>query len=258
MNEELQESVEESQIDEVQDQGDQEQPQEVSTRPDWLPEKFKSEEDFAQSYSHLEKRLHERSDKFRNEIMSELQEEVAGDIPVSPADYELALVGEDGEAVEVDPDDNMLQWFQHTAHSLGLNQEQFNNVVAEYTQQNAMTGPDWNVESEQLGEHAERRLERVDTWASSNLSENAYNTFASIPASADMVQFFEEMMEANGQPKFNMTSETAFQEHVTQDDLKAAQADPKYWKDRDPAHIAKVQAMSRQLGLQKHGSLTIG
>lgn len=256
MNEELQEASEDVQTDEVQAQPEQEQPQEAA-RPDWLPDKFKTEQDFATSYQNLEKRLHERSENFRDQIISELQEQASGDIPVSPADYQVALQTEDGEDFEVE-EGHMLDWFRNTAHNLGLNQEQFNTIVGEYSQMNAMTGPDWNVESQTLGEHAERRLERVDTWASSHLSEASYDVFASLPASAGMVQFFEEMMENNGQPKFNMTSETAFQENVTQDDLKNAQADPKYWRDKDPVHIAKVRAMSRQIGLQKHGSLTLG
>ena len=257
MSEELQESVEETQTDEVQVQPEQEQPQEAATRPDWLPEKFNSEEDFAKSYKHLEQRLHSRSDKFKQEIMEELQSEVAGDIPETPQDYVLSLVDESGESVEIDPEDNMLQWFQGVAHNLNLNQEQFNTIVSEYTQHNAMTGPDWNVESEKLGEHSERRHERVDAWASSHLSEEAYNVFSEIPASAGMVQFFEEVMELNGQPKFNMTSEATFQEDVTANDLKAAIADPKYWKERDPVHIAKVQAMSKKIGLKKHGTASI-
>ena len=257
MSEELQESVEETQTDEVQVQPEQEQPQEAANRPDWLPEKFKTEQDFATSYANLEKRLHERSENFKQEIMNEMAEEAAGNVPVSPADYQLSLVDESGEKVQIDPEDNMLQWFQGKAHDLGLSQEQFNEIVAEYTQQNVMTGPDWNVESEILGEHSERRHERVDAWASQHLSEEAYNVFAEIPASAGMVQFFEEVMELNGQPKFNMTSEATFQEDVTDNDLKAAIADPKYWKDRDPVHIAKVQAMSKKIGLKKHGTTSI-
>lgn len=257
MSEELQESVEETQTDEVQVQPEQEQPQEAANRPDWLPEKFNNEEDFAKSYEHLERRLHERSDNFKEEIMQELAEEAAGDVPVSPADYQLALVDESGEQVEIDPEDNMLQWFQGKAHDLGLSQEQFNEIVAEYTQQNVMTGPDWNVESEILGEHAERRLERVDSWVSGNMSEDAYNVFAELSASAGMVQFFEELMEISGQPRFNMVSETQFQESVTQDDLRAAQSDPGYWRDKDPAAIAKVQAISRSLAMKKHGTLEI-
>lgn len=258
MSEDLQESVDEGQIDEVQVQPEQEQPQqEMATRPDWLPEKFKTEQDFATSYANLEKRLHERSDNFKQEIMNELAEETAGDVPPSPADYQLSLVDEDGDEVQIDADDGMLNWFQHTAHDLGLNQEQFNTIVAEYTQQNQMTGPDWNEESQHLGEHAERRLERVDAWVGGNMSEAAYEVFADIPASAGMVQFFEELMEVSGQPRFNMTSESTFQEAVTQDDLRSAMNDPRYWKDKDPAHIAKVQAMSRQVALKKHGALEI-
>ena len=61
MSEDLQESVDEGQIDEVQVQPEQEQPQQdMETRPDWLPEKFKTEQDFATSYANLEKRLHEQ------------------------------------------------------------------------------------------------------------------------------------------------------------------------------------------------------
>lgn len=258
MSEELQETAEETQTDEVQVQPEQEQPQEkAAARPDWLPEKFNSEEDFAKSYQHLEKRLHSRSDQFKKEIMSELQDEVAGDVPATPEDYVLSLVDENDEPFEVDPDDNLLQWFKGKSHELGLNQEQFNEIVSEFTQHNALTGPDWNVESQALGEHAEQRAERVDAWASSHLSKEAYEVFADIPASAGMVQFFEEVMELNGQPQFNMTSEATFQEDITQDDLKAAQADPKYWRDRDPVHIAKVQAMARKIGLKKHGTASI-
>jgi hypothetical protein len=59
-------------------------------------------------------------------------------------------------------------------------------------------------------------------------------------------------MELNGQPKFNMTSTTEFQEAVTKEDLQAAQRDEKYWKNGgDPVHIAKVRAMASQLSRQR-------
>ena len=56
-----------------------------------------------------------------------------------------------------------------------------------------------------------------------------------------MVQLFEELMELNGQPQFNMTSDTEFQEVLSIDDLRSMQNDPKYWKDKDPAFIQKVR-----------------
>ena len=59
-------------------------------------------------------------------------------------------------------------------------------------------------------------------------------------------------MELNGQPRFNMTSDTAFQETLDKNDLKAMQADPKYWRDKDPAFINKVQQGFAQIAkLQK-------
>ena len=80
--------------------------------------------------------------------------------------------------------------------------------------------------------------------------------FAGIPASAGMVKLFEGIMELNGQPKFNMTSTTEFQETVTREDLMAAQRDPKYWQNGgDPAHVAKVRAMSAQLAKQKQSNV---
>ncbi len=170
---------------------------------------------------------------------------------LSPADYKVEMQDEDGNPLEVDESD-MLGWFREKAHNMALSQDEFNDFVSEYMTMEAQTGPDWNVESEALGEHADRRLERIDAWANSVFTQDDYNTFADIPASANMVKFFESVMELNGQPKFNMTSATEFQETITKEDLQAAQRDPKYWQNGgDPAHIAKVRAMAEQLARKR-------
>ena len=97
-----------------------------------------------------------------------------------------------------------------------MSQDEFDGLINEYAQADLQRGPDWNVESESLGEYAEDRLNRVDGWARSSLTQEGYEVFANIPASSGMVQLFEELMELNGQPQFNMVSETEFQE-VLQD-----------------------------------------
>ena len=82
--------------------------------------------------------------------------------------------------------------------------------------------------------------------------QDAYKVFASIPASAGMVHLFENLMELNGQPKFNMVSETQFQERISKEDLNAAMKDERYWKNGgDPSYIAKVRAMSREVAREK-------
>lgn len=242
MSEELQESAEVENI-EVQ-AGESEQPQEStqSERPDWLPEKFERPEELANSYKELERSFYKRRDEFRNEIMEEINKEAANHAPTSPADYEINVEAPEGLEYQISEEDPMLDWFKQTAHNYGLSQDEFNGLMSEYVQMDAMRGPDWNVESEQLGEYAEKRLERVDGWANKNLSEEAYNVFANVPASAGMVQLFEELMELNGQPQFNMVSESEFQEQISIDDLRTMQNDPRYWKEKDPAFIARVRA----------------
>jgi hypothetical protein len=156
----------------------------------------------------------------------------------------------EGLEYSVADDDPMVDWFRQTAHNYGLSQDEFNGLMNEYIQVDAQRGPDWNSESEALGEYAEKRLERVDGWAHGNLSEEAYNVFANVPASAGMVQLFEELMELNGQPQFNMTSDSEFQERISREDLMSMQNDPRYWKEKDPAFISKVRAGFAQLSRQ--------
>ena len=242
MSEELQETAEVEEQPQV--QADlQEQPEESFTdRPDWLPEKFKTPEDMAKSYGELERGFYQRKDDLRDQIIQELNDEAKSSAPASPADYEIEFEAPEGLEYTVSEDDPMLNWFRGKAHEYGLSQDEFTGLVNEYAQMDVMRGPDWNVESEILGEHAEHRLERVDGWAQSSLSQEAYDAFANIPASANMVQLFEELMELNGQPQFNMVSETEFQETMSIDDLRAMQNDPRYWKEKDPAFISRVRA----------------
>ena len=220
---------------------------ETSERPDWLPQKFETPEQLAHSYKELEGKFHTRKEEFRNSIIEEMKNEADKELPISPGDYEINVKVPEGMDWQVDESDPMLSWFREKAHQYGLNQEEFSGLVNEYVTMDNTRGPDWNEEVKELGEHAERRLERVDTWASTSLTEDSYAKFANMRADAGMVKLFEELMELNGQPKFNMTSETAFQESITKDDLRSMQNDPKYWRDKDPAFINKVKAGFAQL-----------
>ena len=72
------------------------------------------------------------------------------------------------------------------------------------------------------------KAERVDAWARSHLSDESYEIFAQIPASAGMIMTFEELMELNGQPQF-----LPMMGHFQEDLLlmtKSMQNDPRCWK----------------------------
>lgn len=255
---ESQDQQEGVEVQSAKDSGEQnEVEQKDSTeRPEWLDPKFETPEQLQTSYKQLETKFHTRRDEIKAELIDEINEEASKEVPVTPADYKLEIQDEEGNLVQIPDDDHMLNWFRDKAHNMALSQNEFSDFVSEYMTMQATSGPDWNEESEILGEHADRRLERVDAWANSVLTEDQYNVFAGIPASAGMVHLFEALMELNGQPKFNMTSTTEFQETVTREDLMAAQRDPKYWQNGgDPAHIAKVRAMSAQLAKQRDSNV---
>lgn len=224
--------------------------QEAVAKPAWLPEKFETPEQLAHSYKEMEGKLHTRREDFRNSILEELGQEASSDVP-APGDYALNINSPEGTEVSVADDDPMVGWFREKAHDFGLSQEDFDSTINEYFQMDQARGPDWNQEVQELGEHGERRLERVDTWASANLSEEAYNKFSNIRADAATVKLFEELMELNGQPQFNMTSDNAFQEVLDLNDLKAMQNDPKYWRDKDPSFVNKVQVAFEQYSKRK-------
>ena len=222
-------------------------------RPDWLPEKFETPEQLAHSYSDLERAFHSRRDELKYEIMNEMADEHDASVPESPGDYNMNITVGD-QMIEVS-DTPMADWFRSTAHKLGLGQDQFNEIIGEYLEVESMSGPNWEAESAILGEHADQRLERVDAWARSHLSDQAYEIFAQIPASAGMIMTFEELMELNGQPQFITDDTGHFQEELSIDDLKSMQNDPRYWKEKDPAFISKVQNGFKQHAMKKHGRL---
>ena len=81
-----------------------------------------------------------------------------------------------------------------------------------------------------------------------NAPQAVYDTFAGMPARADLVQMFEHIMTLAGEPAFT-PSETpsGFIETVTKESLQAMQKDPKYWRDKDPAFVRQVSAGFRKL-----------
>ena len=71
------------------------------------------------------------------------------------------------------------EWFRgEKAHQLGLGQDQFQDIVAEYANVEALSGY-MEDEAMELGrEYADMRLDRVASWAKASLGDKAYEVFA--------------------------------------------------------------------------------
>ena len=61
----------------------------MGERPAWLPEKFKSAEDMAESYSQLEGKISQKEEDIRSNIMKELEADAYKDRPPTKGEYIL-------------------------------------------------------------------------------------------------------------------------------------------------------------------------
>ena len=135
-------------------------------RPDWFPEKFKNVKSAIQSLGELEKRL--------------------GTPPVNDYDF-----GEHGN--DFDKEHEAIKELTAFAKEKRVPQEVFSKMLDSMSKYGSSFIPDANAEKAKLGEKADQRIEVLNNWAKSNLSENSYNALVSGFATADTVIALEEI-----------------------------------------------------------------
>lgn len=220
-------------------------------RPSWLPEKFKTPEDFATSYKELERKQFSRRDELKAEALKEIEAERRGKVPQSPGDYSLEKFKlADGREVGLNEADPLVPWFQDRAHKMGLSQEQYSELVKDFIQQDMQRGPVWTKEVEALGVDeatADLRLQRIEGWVRGNAPQELYDVFSGMPATAGTVKLFEHLMTLAGEPGIKIDDTASFTAKATPDSLREMMNDPKYWRDKDPVFVKQVRAVARKV-----------
>jgi hypothetical protein len=159
------------------------------SRPAWLPEKFKTAEDLAKSYSELEKKI--------------------ADQPKAPEQYQWDFV--DNMDLQVNTDQETVKEAEQMFKSLGMTQKQVEGVVALYKDQldiidgqmAQQQGPQVDLEQQnallkqQWGSEYENKLSAVKKFASkfspTMLTQPLANT-------AEGLQLMYDMMESGRTP----------------------------------------------------------
>ena len=141
----------------------------VGERPEWLPKQFKRVSDLGKSYAELQKKLGQSGSSV-------------------PKEYDL------GEYSEMfSPDNEIVQKLMNKSKENGLSQKAFSEVLgttSEYIQ-SMMTNPD--EEMKKLGDDASERIEVLNNWAKSNLSEASARALFESLTTADAVKAVEEI-----------------------------------------------------------------
>ncbi len=134
-------------------------------RPEFLPEKYKSVADVAKAYKELESRL-----------------------GTAPKEYDFSK----GESW-MEPDYEPFQQMADFAKSKHVPQEvmdKFLDTVGLYMDE---FRTDLNEEKSKLGENATQRLQTLNNWAKSNLSEKAFNALTMGMRTAEQIEALEEI-----------------------------------------------------------------
>jgi hypothetical protein len=222
--------------------------------PSYVPEKFWNSdlnevnvEELGASYKALEKKLGQRTEELAGTIREEVLADISGQ---APEQYEMQMPElPDGVQIDVDAEQPLLKWWEETARSKGLSNEDFNKGIEAFVQNEIAGLPDRDTQLNLLGDNAVQRVESADLWAKKNLSESSYAAIANIASTADGVKAIEEIMALNKDAPIPST-ETKIDVSLDPLDLRSMMADERYWKDgaKDPAYIKKVTDLYEKYG----------
>ena len=233
-------------VDTIPTAQEQQQGEVQQDRPEWLPEKFKSPEDLAKSYTELEKK-------------------VSGS--KAPESYDWSMTKDLGlEEVTPELDKEISQVFKQA----NFTQDQVKTAMALYSDQMAklqsqmQAAPvaDLQAESSTLkkswGDEYQPRLEAVKKF-STTLPERVLNM--PLIDTAEGIQFLESLMENNRMPNPISNTQAAPTQDINsvREQIREMRADPKFkLPPGDPvndAHMQKLYSLYElQDRLQKRGN----
>ncbi len=200
-------------------------------KPDWLPDKFWKDgeaqvENLAKSYRALEQKLSQS-------LRADTPPSVDADTP-----YNIDLQG-----ISIDRDTA----FENHLKQAGLTDAQAQAIyvladkyLGEFFQQKQ------NMHAQLMEMELAQHFGSVEDWqtlqpvlyqwAQDNLPEE---TVVHLATSVQGVKALHKMMTAHGEPKLSDNGHAGIP--ITQESLQKMMDNPKYWRERDPAYIDKVQ-----------------
>ena len=213
----------------------------VSDRPEWLPEKFKTAEDLAKSYSELSQKLGSKEEDIRNSLIEEIQQEAFSSRPESAGDYQLPETIDEEAAVDSD----LLKWWSDHSFENGYSQEEFQQGIEMYSQAVMGSQPDLEAESAKLGDNADARIEAASAFANKFFPEEALPAIERMCEDHSGILALEAIQEAMKDGNFSGNTQPAAQ--TSERELREMMNDPRYWKDKDPHFIKEVTEGFQQI-----------
>ena len=213
-------------------------------RPEWLPEKFKTPEDLAKSYSELSQKLGTKEEDIRKAIIEEIQSEAFADRPETAGDYQMPESIDAEEAV----DNELLQWWANHSFENGYSQDEFEQGIQMYAQAVMGNQPDLEAEAEKLGDNANARIDAASAWANKFFPDEALPAIERMCESHQGIIALEVMMEAMKDGNFAGEAQSSPQK--TRSELEQMMLDPRFYDNnrRDPNFVKEIEEGFQRLG----------
>ena len=218
------------------------------SKPDWVADKFWNaetktirNEPLHKAYNELEGKMRGKEDEIRESIRAEM-------VAAAPDEYKVNLSEDlkipDNVEFNLTAEDPMVGWFFGFAKENGMSQETVDKAINEYIGVELSNLPDVGKEIEKLGDHGQDRMLRVHNWLESKLSDAQFTAINPLLSSADQVEALEVLMKSSGPGDFQGDGGG---KPLSLEELREMQDDPRYWREKNPAFIAKVTAGFKRL-----------
>ena len=215
-------------------------------RPEWLPEKFKTPEAFAEGYSNLEKKFHQKESDLRAAWDKEIEELAYKDRPASAGDYVLP------ESIDAEqaPNNELLGWWSKHAWDNGLSQEEFASGIEAFKKADGEKMQSMEQakaeEIEKLGDNAPERLQAAALFAEKFFPQDVMDAVYKITETADGVRAIEHIMQT---VKTN-TIATEPANRLDKETLESMMNYDRYWNPakKDMDYIRQIKEGFEKLG----------
>jgi hypothetical protein len=209
----------------------------LSSRPEWLPEKYKTPEDLAKGYKELESKFGQKEEDLRNRIIQELEEKAFSDRPADKGDYQLPETIDQEAAI----DNELLSWWAEHSFENGFSQAEFEKGIEMYAKAVQGSMPDLEAEAKKLGDNASARIQSASAFANKFFPEAALPAIERMCESHEGIIALEAIMEAVRDGGYS--DETSSPDRISESSLREMMQDERYWNPvkRDAAYIRKVQ-----------------
>lgn len=217
--------------------------QQEASRPEWLPEKYKTPEDLAKAYKELESKIGVKEETLRDQITKEFEQKAFEGRPETKGDYQLPDFVDESSAI----DNELLGWWADHAYENGYDQEEFQKGIEMYAAAVGKGGPDIDAETKRLGENSSARLESASLFAGKFFPKDVMPAIERMCETADGIIALEHIMEQMKSPSVSGNADVSTR--LTEDSLRAMMKDERYHSPsrRDPNFVKQVEDGFKQL-----------